>query len=393
MAVSEMAMQPLWIDVSSWQGILNFNTIASLSGFNKVHGIFSRAGWGQDGGYIDQTFERNWTETKRLGIYRSSYWAYWDYFPLQHQLDLWFRANPTIDFIPRMWDMEKEDAHPEFLSEQSWIASEQVHQRDGKRFIIYSTEAILERTLCKYWTPEQLNMHYFLLAQYDFSTPENPLESNGFRLPDFINAENVLWKQTSSDFALYQNSGPVDRDRWIWTDVETMHDDLQNLWGGGVPTPTPEPCCEELEGIITTIQSNQNSFSNALSDTADILNTHTGKFETIRTDIDSIEVLSNDNHTRLGATRTDLSNLEEKVGGLEAKDVQLERGVGGNSTEISRIMKSMDEFSSEIKTTKQELDELNKALDDLSAEIKAELNKIKSKLNFWSFLKDIFNKE
>ena len=240
--ITDMSYQPLWIDISKHQGPISFDKIAAQKDENFVHGIWSRAGWGEDGGYIDQTFERNWSETKRIERMRSSYWAYWDWYPLRHQLDLWFKANPKIDIIPRMWDLEVEMAHAQFLSEQTWLASEEVFRRDGKRFIIYSSEAILERTLCKYWTAEQLNKHKFLLAQYDLNNPKDPStwgEYLGIRVPELVRPENILWKQTTSQLEIYPGSGKVDRDRWIWTDDETMLDDLDEFWGEGEPQPPP----------------------------------------------------------------------------------------------------------------------------------------------------------
>lgn len=374
MAVSEMGKQPLWLDVSKHQGQLDYEKIAAIEGYNKVYGVISRAGWGQDGGYIDQYFNRNWEKTEQYGLYRASYWAYWGYFPLQHQLDLWYQANPTIDFIPRMWDFEVEDNNPQWLSDKTWEASEIVKARDGHRFIIYSSEAILERTLCKYWTPEQLNEHYYMLAQYDFSTPENPQESNGIRVPLYIEPDRILWKQTSSDYQIYSGSGRVDRDRWIWTDAETMHDDLQEFWGDDEPTPpTPQPdCCEEVK----TSLENQ-----------------AGKLSTLRTDVDSIEVRSNDNHVRLGTTRTELAELEDKVTNLQDnKLAQLERGIGNNATSLSDLKVSIDDMTSRMEDVEDNIESYMSELEGRITDVEAKVNAINTKITIIGWLRKLFGK-
>lgn len=253
--MSEMREQPLYLDISSHQGLLDFDKIANLEGDDKVWGIYSRAGWGQDGGYIDQMFEHNWLATQRFD-YRMSYWAYWDWFPMMHQLDLWYRANPAIDLIPRVWDLEKEQAHPSWTSSETWKASDIVLGRDGHRFIIYTREDILERTLCKYWSEEQLNEHYYILAQYDQNDPDNPpcQEYNGIRVPTGIRAERILWKQTTSCMPIYPGSGYVDRDRWIWTDVPKMHQQIQEFWGE--PAPPPVDCCDLVHELEQGVEAN-----------------------------------------------------------------------------------------------------------------------------------------
>lgn len=403
MARSDMAKQPLWIDISRWQGDLDFDKIKAITGYDYVNGIFSRAGWGEDGGYIDWKFERNWNESKRIARYRSSYWAYWDYYPIDRQLDLWYQANPTIDLVPRMWDLEVEQATPQFLSEQSWLASQQVLDRDGERFIIYSRVDILERTLCKYWSPEQLNSHKYLLAQYDVG---NGQEYNGIVVPDGINPENILWKQTTDKMELYAGSGAVDRDRWIWTGADLMHNQIQEMWGDDSEpeppvTPEPEPdCCEEVKDIIVTMQSNQNSFSGALNDTADILNSHTStleaqdnKLSTLRIDYDSVQTLSNDNHTRLGATRSDLAILDEGVGRHDDKLLQLERAIGEQATQISNLSKKVESLADNLSILSGLLEDTNDGINEEVSRIDGEISKIKTKLTMWSLVRKIFRIE
>ena len=232
--MSEMENQPLLIDVSSWQNQLNYNAITGSS-FDTVHGIISRAGWGEDGGYYDQQFERNWLKSEQFNFMRSSYWALWPFFPHQHQLDLWFNACPEIDFLPRVIDMEVGNAPSNFIADVIYDMSNQILARDGFRPWIYSRVDLVEKWLTPNWTTEMLNEHYYMLAQYDVGDAK---EYNGIVVPDGVNAENILLKQTSDKIPIYEGSGAVDRDRWIWDDVEGMLEFLGEQYGE-VPEPPP----------------------------------------------------------------------------------------------------------------------------------------------------------
>jgi len=385
MTRSEMAKQPLWIDISKHQGQIDWEKIVAIEGYDKVFGCFSRAGWGQYGGDIDQYFDRNWEKSKQYGLYRASYWAYWGFFPLDRQLYLWYKANPTIDLIPRMWDFEVEDNSPQWLADKTWEASEEVLKRDGKRFIIYSRYGILERTLCKYWTPEQLNAHYYMLAQYDTSTLLNPSESNGIVVPTNIEPHRILWKQTSSDYPIYTGSGRVDRDRWIWTDAETMHEQIQEMWGKIESDPEPSPdCCDDLYDLMgkatTEIKAN-----------ASELEKQDSKLITLRTDVDSIEVRSNDNHVRLGATRAELAELEQKINDLQDNKIpQLERGVGNNATSISNLMTKIDICSKTINDIDDDVKSYMSEIEGRIVDIEKDIKAVKNRITIIGWLRSLF---
>lgn len=397
-----MKNQPLWLDVSRWQGEINFTALSQAD--ETVYGIFSRAGWGEDGGYLDPQFARNWSKSEQFGYYRSSYWAYWDYYPMLHQLDLWYRANPTIDVIPRMWDLEVEAAPSEFLSEQTWLASEEVLKRDGERFIIYSRVDILERTLCKYWTPEQLNMHYYMLAQFDVG---DGVEYNGIVVPDFIDPKNILWKQTSDKIPMFTGSGPMDRDRWIWTDVATMHEQIEEMWGNAVTEPETPIELEELQeqvGIDYNVDlsleddvsslraSTELAVGNIKTNTTDI-ESLTTKTSGLRTDIDSVKIISDNNHTILGETRIHVGELEDKLEDTNLKLVQLERAVGNMATEAGTTAKAFEELREAVDELREEVfSEFEKVWLQIKSHA-TELDALRLRLSIYEFFKKLFGRD
>jgi len=359
--MATMAQQPLWIDVSKWQEQLHYTAISSKVGDDEVHGIFSRAGWGENGGYIDHMFERNWRESGNIGVYRSSYFAYWAYYPIQRQIDLWYTANPTIDFIPRMLDLEMGNAPAEFIAEETWKISEIIRSRDGFRPIIYSRVDLLEKWLTPFWTSEMMNAHKFMLAQYDFSTPENPSEYNGIVVPDKVEPANILWKQTSPHIELYPSSGPVDRDRWIWTDVETMHDDLAIFWGSTLPVVPPTPpiipenpeCCEKISISIDEINIG---------------------IDNINAKIDNINVNTNNLETKTNSLRTD-------------------GAVGNLAAEHANYQSEIEECYKSIELLEQVIDnELDEVWSELGKHEK-EINIIKLKIRIFEWIKRLFGKD
>jgi len=370
MAISEMAMQPLWLDVSKWQGQINYTALSQVDGYDKVYGIFSRAGWGENGGYIDQYFERNWSKSKQFGLYRASYYAFWPYYPMMKQLDDWYSTNPTIDLIPRMIDLERGDAPFKFIAEQTLLMSDKILERDGVRPIIYSRVDLLEDWITPFWSVDEVNAHYYLLAQYDLGDGK---EYNGIVVPDKVEPKNILWKQTTSKMEIYNGSGFVDRDRWIWTDVETMHEQIQSMWGTEEPPtpPTTPDCCEELTARMDSAES---------------------KLNTLRTDVDSVEIRSNDNHTRLGSTRIELGELTERVIDIETKQTQLERAIGNQASNISKIETDVSEIKSQISELTTLIEETNTGLDESLTEINVEIKNIKTKLGLWNLIRSLFNK-
>jgi chromosome segregation ATPase len=156
-----------------------------------------------------------------------------------------------------------------------------------------------------------------------------------------------------------------------------MHDDLQKFWGGGIPTPNPEPCCDELLDIIH--DNEQGVEANA------------ARLERLRTDVDSIEVRSNDNHVRLGATRTELNELEERVTNLQDnKLVQLERGIGNNATGISDLQAQLETCREEIGYLEDSLESYIKEIKERLGVVEKDIGTLKTKITIIGWLRKLF---
>lgn len=59
------------IDVSEWQGVIDWESVKASG---KVDFVILRAGYGRYASQIDEQFERNYSECKRLGIPVGAYW-------------------------------------------------------------------------------------------------------------------------------------------------------------------------------------------------------------------------------------------------------------------------------------------------------------------------------
>jgi hypothetical protein len=236
--------RPLWRDYSRWQGQVDF----SIATANTVLGMAARStiSWG----YQDPWFPRNWLESDRYGLYRTSYHIIYPDQSVIRQTDNWYRSHPEIDIIPRVIDLEKENGmHPNTIANSTWEMSELVKSRDGIRPIIYSRKGLIDKWLSS-WTPEMLNEHYYWLAQYRYL----PIEHAGPPdLPERVDRSNVIMHQTSHKkpgFPGEVESKSVDWDRWEIGSTTGMHQWIAQNWGGEIPIPpTNCTCLDEIEAL------------------------------------------------------------------------------------------------------------------------------------------------
>lgn len=74
----------LWLDVSKWQGEIDFDKMAATG---EVAGLIAKCGQGTA---RDIQFERTWSECKRVGIPRGSYWFFDSRIPPRTQAFWWW---------------------------------------------------------------------------------------------------------------------------------------------------------------------------------------------------------------------------------------------------------------------------------------------------------------
>jgi len=198
---------PFGVDVSSWQGIINWNTIATHQ--PKVCFAFIRASQGT--GFIDPHFKRNWTEAKSYGIARGAYHY------MQFDQDLSGQMNSFIktlegDFgeLPLVLDCEADGGKTKAVIKHAILhCSSLIKNLTRRDPIIYSRALwINEFVEGGPW----LNDFYWWLAQYLFIADEHP---GPVLLPKGLNRDRCLVHQTTSHGApIGVNSKQMDYDRW-----------------------------------------------------------------------------------------------------------------------------------------------------------------------------------
>ena len=224
--------RPLWRDYSRWQEMVNFNKAKEIN----VQGMAARAGisWG----YQDAWFPRNWEESKRIDIYRTSYHILYPEEDVIRQADNWYRVHPRIDIIPRIIDLEVSHNQPyKKIADTAWRMSEVVKSRDGVRPWIYSRYMLVNLWLAS-WTAEMLNEHKWWLAQY---LNDRSIEHPGPpTVPSRIKPENIILHQTADKKLSYgETLGTVDYNRWCIGNIINMHDYIDKEYVKKNPSISP----------------------------------------------------------------------------------------------------------------------------------------------------------
>lgn len=248
--------RPEWRDIARYQLYYDHDVAAA----NGVEGVFVRCGISY--GYHDPFFKTNYKGAKGK-MYRSSYHVLYPSQSVVKQADqVWYDEHPVLDVIPRCIDLElSNDLYWKKIGDAAWDMSELVYSRDGVRPIFYSRYKLIESWL-RHWTPEMLNVHYYILAQYRYARwiehagpPTIPKYVFGGNQPvgtEMFHRNRILLHQTADKKAPYPGECPtpgagksVDRDRWELGNKEEMHKFIAEAWGEGTtPPPIPTPSDE-----------------------------------------------------------------------------------------------------------------------------------------------------
>jgi GH25 family lysozyme M1 (1,4-beta-N-acetylmuramidase) len=218
--------RPLWRDYSRWQEQVNFDKAIE----NGVFGMAARAAisWG----YQDPWFPRNWIESKRVRMYRTSYHVIHPDQSVIRQADNWYHVHDEIDIIPRVIDLELANGMPhQVIAEKTWEMSNICFSRDGVRPMIYSRRLLVNDWL-RTWTTEMLNMHYWWLAQYLWDrTREHP---GPVTPPNRVEVDKIILHQTADKkTAPGEVPSTVDFNRWCIGNDSYMHSFIRDNWGSG----------------------------------------------------------------------------------------------------------------------------------------------------------------
>lgn len=228
--------RPLTRDISKHQGKYNMG-VARNNGV-LIMTMRAAVGWS----YQDGFFPGYWKDAE--GMYRNSYHVIHPDLDVVKQADNWYRANPKIEILPRVIDLEvnKLNIDAKRIADATWKMSELVLSRDGIRPWIYSRYRLVDAWLAS-WTPEMLNDHYWWLAQYLWDRHrEHPGPPT---MPARLNKERVLLHQTADKkpgFYGEAESSAVDYDRWEHGDAVDLVNFIKAEYGDHVlPDPDDPP--------------------------------------------------------------------------------------------------------------------------------------------------------
>jgi hypothetical protein len=242
--------RPLIRDIARYQ--LEYNYDVGVA--NGVEVMIVRCGISY--GYHDPFFKLNYNAA-RGRMYRTSYHVLYPTQPVVKQADqVWYDEQPELDILPRVMDAELQgSATDKQVGDQMWAMSELVFSRDGVRPIIYSRYKLIEKW-CKHWTPEMLNKHYWILAQYRYvryiehaGPPTLPVYPYNGMYPGnpMIARNKVFAHQTADKKAPFIGEVPpgagksIDYDRFELGNTANLHTFIAETWGEGSAPPPPPP--------------------------------------------------------------------------------------------------------------------------------------------------------
>jgi len=199
--------KPFGIDVSSWQGKIDWEVISAHT--PKVHFIGIRSGisWG----YSDKWFARNWAEAKRVRILRSAYHVIYPASSALRQMDhLFHLLKEDFGELPITLDMELDHGQSKDRVTSAILeCADIIRARSGVQPIVYSRANWIDthtnegtwRNAFKWW-----------LAQYLRENKEHPGPP---RLPKGVDREHCIIHQTAAmppSFGV--ESKELDYNRW-----------------------------------------------------------------------------------------------------------------------------------------------------------------------------------
>ena len=242
--------EPLWRDISSHQGVWN----AMVSYKNGVQGAYIRAGYGLA---PDTKFAVNYHMAELAYLYRTSYWAVYPNQDMITQLELWYKAHPVLDRIPRVMDVEVQGGKSaSYIGAFVEEFAEAIYTRDLVWPIIYSRANLINSWLAN-WTTANLNRFYYILAQYLYSGAEHP---GPVTLPNRVASNRVILHQTSDhkpDFEGEADSLSIDWNRGVnlWKTHSGMREFIDYQWPATETGLTLEQRVEALEYQVKELRA------------------------------------------------------------------------------------------------------------------------------------------
>jgi len=219
-----MAERAFGIDVSRYQGQMNWDVVAAHRPKVVFAGIRATVSWG----YRDSWFTRNWAEAKRVGILRMAYHVVYPGENPQRQIDnfLGMVGNDTGE-LPLVLDCELDHGQSARTIANNILAQAQlIEARTGRKPILYSR---------KIWTDVYmagatwLNQYDWWLAIYLNTADEHPGPPP---LPKGV-TKWLIHQTTSHGAPIGVESRQMDYDRWNWDEQAVYR------YAGVNPPPPP----------------------------------------------------------------------------------------------------------------------------------------------------------
>jgi GH25 family lysozyme M1 (1,4-beta-N-acetylmuramidase) len=233
-----MAEKPFGIDVSRWQGNINWDAVAINEKKVLFTGIRATISWG----YVDSWFNRNWAEAKRVGIARAAYHILYPGVSAKNQMDNFLKVvGDDFGELPLVLDVElSHNKSPQEITNTILQCSSIIEAKTDQKPIIYSRASFIDRYVTGSRSPGAwLNQYDWWLAHYLRSGEEH----NGPpSLPKGVSRNRVIIHQTSpSGQSFGVESKALDYNRWQFNEehfnnyikrsrVVPMAEKIELLW-------------------------------------------------------------------------------------------------------------------------------------------------------------------
>ena len=206
-----MAGKPFGIDVSRWQGNINWDAVAINERKVLFAGIRATISWG----YVDSWFNHNWSEAKRVGIARTAYHVLYPGVSPKQQIDNFLKVvGEDIGEIPLVLDVElPHNKSPQEITNAILQCSSIIETKTGKKPIIYSRASFIDKYVTGSRSPGAwLNQYDWWLAHYLRSGKEH---AGPPAVPKGVSRNRVLIHQTTPSGEAFGCDGNVmDYNRW-----------------------------------------------------------------------------------------------------------------------------------------------------------------------------------
>lgn len=234
-----MAEKPFGIDVSRWQGNINWDAVAVNEKKVLFSGIRATISWG----YVDSWFNRNWAEAKRVGIARAAYHILYPGVAPKSQMDNFLKAvGDDFGELPMVLDIElSHHKSPQEITNSILQCATIIETKTGKKPILYSRASFIDQFVTAKRSPGVwLNQYDWWLAQYLRSGKEH---AGPPALPKGVSRNRVIIHQTTpSGESFGMESKVLDYNRWQFdlsnfkqyvdrNNTLTITEKIELLWG------------------------------------------------------------------------------------------------------------------------------------------------------------------